>query len=240
MYKKIITILTVLFIPIYLTGCVGIKTNRTKDRAQEKIITNLNKELTNLNSELIEIQEQKKSEIQQLEQAQEELRYELEKEIKEKNAQVKINEKGLVITFLTQIFFSSGKVNIKKQGLETLNKIITPIKNINREIRIEGHTDNIPIKHMKYLYKSNWELSAKRAMSVLYFLEEKGINRNLLSAAGYGEHKPVAPNDTKENRAKNRRVEIVILPRKIKLVEATPNQKQPLIKEEKKEDSYIK
>ena len=79
----------------------------------------------------------------------------------------------------------------------------------------------MPIKHTRYLYKSNWELSAARAMSVLHFLEDRGINSELLSAAGFGEYKSVASNKNKEGRAKNRRVEIVIMPKKIVVVEST-------------------
>jgi chemotaxis protein MotB len=78
-------------------------------------------------------------------------------------------------------------------------------------VGIEGHTDNDPIK--KSGWKSNWELSTARALSVLHYLSEQSVNEPRLSAIGYGEYRPVASNDIKDGRQKNRRVEIVILPK---------------------------
>ncbi|TBR17796.1 hypothetical protein EPO66_02065, partial [bacterium] len=87
------------------------------------------------------------------------------------------------------------------------------------KVGIEGYTDNEPIKHSKW--RSNWELSTSRALSVLHYLiEDKGILPERLSAIGYGEYHPVASNDTKESRKLNRRVEIVIMPRVTKVKEA--------------------
>ena len=85
----------------------------------------------------------------------------------------------------------------------------TTVSDLN--VGIEGHTDNRPIK--KSGWKSNWELSTARALSVLHYLSEKSVAEPRLAAIGYGEYKPVASNDTKEGRQKNRRVEIVILPK---------------------------
>ncbi|MBD3169325.1 MAG: OmpA family protein, partial [candidate division Zixibacteria bacterium] len=88
-----------------------------------------------------------------------------------------------------------------------LSKILTKIPN---DIRIEGHTDNIPINTPEF--PSNWELSTARATTVLRFLVEScGINPDKVSALGYGEHRPIGPNDTIENRRKNRRTDIVVL-----------------------------
>jgi len=82
-------------------------------------------------------------------------------------------------------------------------------------VGIEGHTDNQPIQYSGW--KSNWELSAARALSVLHYLaDEKGVAPVRLSAIGYGENQPVASNDTKEGRKENRRVEVVILPKMVK------------------------
>jgi chemotaxis protein MotB len=90
----------------------------------------------------------------------------------------------------------------------------------DRDIGIEGHTDNQPIKYSGW--KSNWELSMARATSVLHYLvDKKGLAPQRVAATGYGEYRPVATNDTEEGRRLNRRVEIVILPKKIARTEAS-------------------
>ena len=92
------------------------------------------------------------------------------------------------------------------------------LKQYDRSIRVEGHTDNVPMN--TFLYPSNWELSTARAVNVVKFLiEEVGISPVRLSAAGYGEYHPIADNDTAENRQKNRRVDVVILRNSFELEE---------------------
>ncbi|PIP18961.1 MAG: hypothetical protein COX41_05460, partial [Candidatus Omnitrophica bacterium CG23_combo_of_CG06-09_8_20_14_all_41_10] len=87
------------------------------------------------------------------------------------------------------------------------------------QVAVEGHTDNDPIKYSGW--KSNWELSSGRALAVLHYLvDECKVEPQRLSANGYGEYHPVAPNDTPQNKQKNRRVEIVILPSKVSKVKA--------------------
>jgi chemotaxis protein MotB len=109
--------------------------------------------------------------------------------------------------------FDSGKAKLRKDSYLKLNKVVdvlnTTVADLN--VGIEGHTDNRPIK--KSGWKSNWELSTARALSVLHYLSDKGVSEPRLAAIGYGEYKPVASNDTREGRQKNRRVEIVILPK---------------------------
>ena len=121
-----------------------------------------------------------------------------------------LNEK--VITIPGEVLFESGKAELKFNSLRTLALIARNIeRQINNEkgwqIRVEGHTDNVPIHNKRY--KSNWELSTARALSVVEFFVENGyFSPDQMQAMGYGEFKPVAPNDTPENRKKNRRVEI--------------------------------
>ena len=137
----------------------------------------------------------------------------LAQEIKDKDISLKMNEKGLVITFVADVLFDSGKAKIKSGALGGLDKVAKILQeNVPQlNIGIEGHTDNVPIKSSGW--KSNWELSTARALSVLHYLvDEKDISPDRVSAIGYGEYKPVASNDTKEGRQLNRRVEIVILP----------------------------
>ena len=131
--------------------------------------------------------------------------------------QVTISElKGkLTVNMVDAILFDSGKAEIKSEGLVVLGKVIEILKSVNdKAIRIEGHTDAIPISgSLAQRYPTNWELSAARAINVARYLQKEAINPALLSAAGFGEFKPVADNATIEGRAKNRRIEIVLVPK---------------------------
>jgi chemotaxis protein MotB len=119
-------------------------------------------------------------------------------------------KKGVLISLEDSILFNFGKAEINASGYPVLDKIATVIQSIRNPVRIEGHTDDIPISTWRF--PSNWELSTARAVQVLkYFITAGKIEPQRLSAVGYGEAKPVSPNDTPENRAKNRRVEIVLV-----------------------------
>ena len=157
-----------------------------------------------------------KSELGELERARQELEERLAKEIADKQVKVEMLEKGLVITFVAEVLFDSGRSDLKGDSLEKLEKVASVIQNIVPDlgIGIEGHTDNVPIKHSGW--KSNWELSSARALSVLHYLIEKQVAPQRLAAIGYGEYRPVAGNDIAQDRQKNRRVEIIILPRPLK------------------------
>jgi len=121
-----------------------------------------------------------------------------------------IEERGLVIRFSDRVLFDLGKADLKPTAREILHRVASVLKDIPNEIRVEGHTDDLPIHTERF--PSNWELSTARATSVIrYFVESEGMDPYRLSAAGYGEYRPVAPNDSSENRQKNRRVDIVIL-----------------------------
>ena len=134
------------------------------------------------------------------------------KEMMEKGeiaGQVEVNKEGLRITLQEQgnlPFFESGKANITDEMIEVIDKLFPTLKKLSEEyeIVVEGHTDNVPINTLQFA--SNWELSTARATSVVRYLISKGINPARISAIGYGEYRPVAPNDTPQNRQKNRRV----------------------------------
>jgi chemotaxis protein MotB len=123
--------------------------------------------------------------------------------------QVEINKEGLRITLEEKgnlPFFESGKADLTNEIIENLEKIYPILKKLSSdyEIIVEGHTDNVPIFTRQF--QSNWELSTARATAVVRYLVSKGIDPRRISAIGYGEYRPVAPNDTPENRQKNRRV----------------------------------
>ncbi|MFA6281058.1 MAG: OmpA family protein [Candidatus Omnitrophota bacterium] len=171
-------------------------------------------------------------ELEELRQTKGLLEQSLEKEIKDKQVRLSMEEKGLVITFVSEVLFDSGKASLKSESLPSLGKVAAIlIENVpENSIGIEGHTDNVPIKHSSW--KSNWELSSHRALSVLEYLESQGVSPTRLSAIGYGEYHPVGSNDTKDGRQLNRRVEIVILPKTVKKVEKNGAVKEELPKEE--------
>ena len=168
-----------------------------------------------LSAELDRIRMQKDTEAQQLRDAQAMLERQLKDEIGKNQVKLEMAERGLVITFVAEVLFDSGKAVLRSEAVQTLGKVASVIREkvADREIGIEGHTDNEPIKHSSW--KSNWELSTTRATSVLHALEDQGVNPRHLVATGYGEYRPVASSDTIEGRQKNRRVEIVILPKKL-------------------------
>ena len=157
-----------------------------------------------------------KSELDKLKNAGELLESRLVEEIEDKKVSLTMAEKGLVITFVAEVLFDSGKEKLRGQSLSILDKVIRILKEEvpDNRIGIEGHTDNEPIKHSRW--KSNWELSSQRALSVLHYLEKKNISPKRLSAIGYGEYQPIASNDLVEGKQLNRRVEIVILPKVMK------------------------
>ena len=131
--------------------------------------------------------------------------------------QVTISElKGkLTVNLVEAVLFDSGQAEIKEDGLEVLQKVVDILQEVrDRTIRIEGHTDNVPIGGaLARKYPSNWELSAARAVNVSRFLQKRGIAPENLAAVAYGEYHPVADNDTPEGRAKNRRIEIILAAR---------------------------
>lgn len=123
--------------------------------------------------------------------------------------EVSFSPEGLVIRFLGRVLFDLGRAEIKEDALNILERLSDFLRVITNEVSIEGHTDNWPITTTEF--PSNWELSTARATTVLrYFIEEQGLDPIRFFASGYGEYRPIKPNDNPENRAINRRVEIII------------------------------
>lgn len=138
---------------------------------------------------------------------------ELQRLIKEENLTdqiyLELNDIGILIRIESPVLFDLGDASIKPQAYPLLNKVLDMFKDWDNNIRIEGHTDDLPIHTSRF--PSNWELSTARALSVLqYFVKSGQVDPKRLSAAGYGEYHPLLPNTTEENRAKNRRVEIYV------------------------------
>jgi len=168
-----------------------------------------------LTQELAEAQKAREEKVREVSSTYEQLVEKMKGEIDK--GQVTISElKGkLTVNMVEAILFDSGKAEVKPEGLVVLGKVIEILKTVNdKSIRIEGHTDNKPIVGtLTQRYPTNWELSAGRAINVARYLEKQGIEAATLSAAAFGEFKPVAENATTEGRAKNRRIEIVLVPK---------------------------
>ena len=134
----------------------------------------------------------------------------LSEEIKKNMVRVYLERRGIVISLSETGMFDSGSDVIKPGGIAMLDVIATSLTTIGNQIRIEGHADNVPINTVRF--PSNWDLSVSRASTVLRRMEKVyGMSPELLSAAGYGEYRPVASNDTPEGRSRNRRVDIVVM-----------------------------
>ncbi|HEU4385744.1 MAG TPA: OmpA family protein [Anaeromyxobacteraceae bacterium] len=126
--------------------------------------------------------------------------------------QVEISElRGrMTVRLKDQILFASGSAAVNREGRAALDRIASALRGIRgRTLRVEGYTDSVPVSPSGP-YPSNWELSTARAVAVVRYLQERGVDPTLLGAAGHGEFHPVAPNDTPEGRSQNRRIEIVL------------------------------
>jgi chemotaxis protein MotB len=157
-----------------------------------------------------------KSQIDQIKSTYEALASDLKEQIQKQEVTINKFQKELSVSFVDRILFDFGKAALTKEGEKVLKKVGEVLKKIKeKRIRIIGHTDNIPI-HPDYRYKfrSNWELSAARAASVVrYFQENINLDGKDMEAVGCSFYQPVATNETEEGRALNRRVEIIIAPR---------------------------
>jgi chemotaxis protein MotB len=129
----------------------------------------------------------------------------------EDKVKVRSDERGIVVSVVTDKFlFDKGQASIRPQFDYVLDDISTPLRAVPNQIRVEGYTDDLPICTAQF--PSNWELSTMRATVVLrYFLNHKELPEDRMSVAGYADTRPVVPNDSEEDRAHNRRVEIVVL-----------------------------
>ncbi len=170
---------------------------------------------TRLTQELADSQKAREEKVREVSSTYEQLMAKMKGEIDK--GQVTISElKGkLTLNLVEAILFDSGKAEVKPEGLVVLGKVIEVLKPVTgKSIRIEGHSDNQPIVGaLTQRYPTNWELSAARAINIARYLQKQGVDPANLSSAAFGEFKPVADNATPEGRAKNRRIEIVLVPK---------------------------
>jgi chemotaxis protein MotB len=177
----------------------------------------LGKKNNDLHNEIEHLRQEKEQEVEKMSSTYEELLGKMKSEIDQ--GQVTISElKGkLTVNMVDAILFDSGKAEVKPEGMQVLQKVIDILKNVSdKAIRVEGHTDNVPISEaLARKYPTNWELSARRAVNVTKFLQNQGLDPRDLGAVAYGEYQPVTDNETEEGKAKNRRIEIVLVAKEL-------------------------
>ena len=137
------------------------------------------------------------------------LNQELGSELRSGKLKISMGARGLIISFTQAALFPSGEDEIAKNFYPTIQKIANAIKQVPNPVRLEGHTDSVPIHNSRF--KSNWDLSAARSIALLEVFVDSGMPRERLSIAGYGDTAPVDDNDTEEGRQRNRRVDMVVL-----------------------------
>ncbi len=134
----------------------------------------------------------------------------LSQEIQDHSVELRLEQRGLIIGLKQAAFFPSGGDTIDPFVYPTIGKVAAVLNSLPNVLRLEGHTDSLPINTVRF--KSNWELSAARSISMLRLLNEKfGVERNRMAIVGYADTSTIDSNDTEEGRGRNRRVDIVIL-----------------------------
>jgi chemotaxis protein MotB len=188
-------------------------TSELKARSQqadslESALSDLRKQIKSVATEKARVEQEKLS----LEALTDSLKQEMEAK------EIEITElKGrLTVNLMDKLLFDSGEAEVKKGGRDVLDKIAQNLLNKypSRPIRVEGHTDNVPIgSELRAKFQTNWELSTARATAAVRYLQDNGkVDPGRLSAVGYAEYRPIADNETEAGRAKNRRIEIILLP----------------------------
>jgi len=224
-------------VSVFLIGCVSTQEytdleNRNKRSEQEletlrKDREQMNRQLGDMENEISilkkEAEEQRalsESEKAALKGTYDSLVKNLKNEIAQGQIQVEQVKGRLTLKVAEELFFDTGKADIKPQGEDVLRRIGNILKKIpEKNIRVEGHTDNVQIgPSLRAKYATNWELGSARATNVVRYLQDiVGIDPLRLSAVSYGEYRPVASNRIERGRAKNRRIEIILIDRDLDL-----------------------
>src|SRR3990172_5761842 len=190
------------------TGCGELKKLRQENQHLNEQLSGLQQE----NAELSSKASRNENELNRLENS----RRDLEAKLKGTGATVRIKNGAVSVLLPGAVLFDPGQTTLRPQSKATLKKIAGVLKTAasGEIVRIEGHTDSDPISKQKDKYKSNWELSAARSAAVLhYMVEECGVSPTRVYIAGFGQFQPMADNKSKTGKARNRRVEFVIVPR---------------------------
>ena len=161
--------------------------------------------------------QQKEEKISEIDRTRQEIETSLKKQILQKDIKIEEFEGKLKVTFVDKILFDSGSVTIKQIGQEVLLRLADSFRdNEAQNLVIEGHTDDVQIGSvLQERFPTNWELSTARATAVVRFFQEKGdIEPERLTASGFSFYRPVDSNETEEGRKQNRRIEIILVPKR--------------------------
>lgn len=215
-YSDLITLLLIFFVVMYSISVLDLKKFQSMASSLSQVLAG--KELSILEERGPSIVQGKSGEELRLEEIQRQLEEYAQLNGLDTSVHIFQEERGLVISLNDTVLFAKGKADLTPKAQAVIAKVGGMLATIPNQVRIEGHTDNLPINTPEF--PSNWELSTARATNVLRFLlEQSHLAPERLSASGYGEYRPVAANDTEANRAKNRRVDIVIVKSKYESVE---------------------
>ncbi len=198
---------------ILFVGCAELTGLREEKVLMTQRIEELQRENEGLDSKYAMSEEEKARLIEERDRL-ENAQRSMEERLKGTGVSVKIKEGHISVVLPSSVLFNSGQTKLKKEATGSLSKVCRILEKDfpGETIRIEGHTDNDPIKRTKKRYKTNWELSAARAATVLHYLIDNcHLDPKKLYLAGFGEFQPVASNKNKKDKKKNRRVEIVVL-----------------------------
>jgi chemotaxis protein MotB len=210
-YSDLMTLLLAIFIVLFAVSQIDVqKAQSMSEEFRQSMMTQGH--IQQLNEERIKelILDEASTELYRLEELKARLDAKLEEENLSDFVSTYIDKRGLVISLSNAILFDSGSAVIKREYEKAMLGIAGIINTIDNYIRIEGHTDDVPMN--SDIYPSNWELSSARAISVVrLFINKTGALPDKFLAVGYGEYRPIADNATGKGRAKNRRIDIIVL-----------------------------
>ena len=192
-YADLMTCMVILFLALY-----GFAYNM-KGSEYEKALAQMQKELG------IKHADKKLKELDAASKVEEDLK----EQIKEGSLGLEFSTSRIKLTFASPVLFDSGSAKLKQSAMAVLDPVADSLLKMENSVVVEGHTDSARMLGNKFA--SNRELSIMRAFSVIDYLASRGVSPGRLTAYGYGEFRPVAPNDTDENRARNRRIEMIIM-----------------------------
>jgi chemotaxis protein MotB len=208
-YADLITLLLGLFVILYAMSKIDMKKYDQVVAALGGVFGS-GDGVTPVKLKLTELQEGIPDVISERARVENEIRRVLQLDTRNLPVTVTQDERGVVVHIQEELLFPSGSADLKNTSLETLDRLAGVFRTMPNDIRVEGHTDNLPIASRAF--PSNWHLSVGRALNVGYYLIQKHqLNPEKVSVVGYSEYRPIASNATVEDRARNRRVDIVIV-----------------------------
>lgn len=216
-YSDLMTLLLAVFIVLFAVSKIDVeKAAQMSEQFRDAMLNESaaegsQAETTNAgeitDEELTEYLEQE--ELENLEKLKAKIDQQLEEQGMTGSVTTSIDKRGLVISFNNAVLFESGSAQLKEENISALLAIAKTINTLDNFIRVEGHTDNVPIH--SDIYPSNWELSSSRAATVVRLFVDGNVSPDKIVAVGYGENRPVADNTTESGRSKNRRIDIIVL-----------------------------